>query len=48
LASITSVGAGNLIGSVPAAVGVTLFDWPGVAGLVYVPGTRQVASGSFT
>jgi hypothetical protein len=36
------------IGVVSAAVGVYLFDWPCLNGLVYVPGTGQVASVSFT
>ena len=43
-ASIGGVGAGNLIGVIPATVGVYLFDWPINNGIVYVPGAAQVAS----
>jgi hypothetical protein len=47
-ASVAGAVAAALIGSVPAAVGVYLFDWPCLNGLVYVPGTGQIASVSFT
>jgi hypothetical protein len=38
------ITAANLIGVVPATVGVYLFDWPFYNGLVYEPGAAQVAS----
>ena len=46
-ATIGGIGAGNLIGVVPAAVGVYLFDWPVNFGIVYAPGAAQVASVSY-
>ena len=36
--------AANLIGVIPAIVGVYTFDWPCATGIVYVPGAAQVAS----
>lgn len=42
-----SVGVANLIGVVPAVVGVYLFDWPCLNGIVYVPGAAQVSSISY-
>jgi hypothetical protein len=47
-ATVAGIGAVNQIGVVPAAVGVYLFDWPCLNGLVYSPGAAQVASVSFT
>ena len=46
--AIGSVGASNLIGVVPATVGIYFFDWPVINGIVYVPGAAQVASISFS
>lgn len=43
-ATVGGVGASNLIGTVPATVGIYDFDWPFYLGLVYVPGASQVAS----
>jgi hypothetical protein len=33
---------------VPATLGVYLFDWPYLNGLVFVPGSGQIAPVSFT
>ena len=46
-ATVGGIGAGNLIGVVPATVGVYLFDWPVNFGIVYAPGAAQVASISY-
>jgi hypothetical protein len=46
--TIGGIGAANQIGMVPNAAGVILFDWPCLNGLVFVPGTGQVAAVSFT
>jgi hypothetical protein len=47
-ASSSGYGAANLIGTVPATVGVYEFEWPCAVGIVYVPGSAQVASISFS
>lgn len=47
-ATVGGIGASNLIGVVPAAVGVYFFDWPVLNGVVYAPGAAQVASISYT
>ena len=39
-----AAAAANQIASVPNVVGVIYLDWPTTAGLVYVPGTGQVAA----
>lgn len=46
-ATVGGIGASNLIGVIPAAVGVYLFDWPVNNGIVYAPGAAQVASISY-
>ena len=46
--STSSEGAANLIGVIPATVGIYYFDWPFTLGLLYVPGAAQVASISWT
>ena len=46
-ATIGGIGAANLIGVVPAVVGIYLFDWPINNGIVYAPGAAQVASISY-
>lgn len=40
--------AANLIASIPAVVGVYLIDFPCINGILYVPGTGQVASISYS
>lgn len=47
-ATVGGIGASNLIGVIPATVGVYFFDWPFLNGLVYAPGAAQVASISFS
>jgi hypothetical protein len=47
-ATVAGIGASNLIASVPTVVGVYLFDWPCLNGLVYAPGAGQVASISYS
>lgn len=42
-----SVGAANLVGVIPEAVGVYEFVWPCQTGIVVVPGTSQVLSVSY-
>lgn len=46
-AAVADAAAGNLIGIVPAVVGVYNFDWPCGVGIVYKPGAAQVVSISF-
>lgn len=48
VASIAGAAAGNLIGVVPATVGVYYFDWPVLNGIVYKVGSGQVVSISYT
>jgi hypothetical protein len=43
-ATVGAIGASNLIGVVPATVGIYYFDWPVLSGIVYAPGAAQVAS----
>lgn len=47
-ASVGAAGAANLIGSIPATVGVYYFDFPFNNGLIYIPGSAQVASISYS
>lgn len=47
-ATVAGVGAANLIAVIPATVGIYSIDWPCTAGLVYVPGSAQVASIAFS
>ena len=47
-ATIAGAGASNLIGVVPATVGIYFFDWPTINGIVYVPGAAQVVSIAFS
>ena len=47
-ASLGGVGASNLIGVIPATVGIYFFDWPIINGIVYAPGAAQVASIAFS
>jgi hypothetical protein len=42
--SVANAAASNLIGVVPAVVGIYYFDWPVLNGIVYQPGAAQVAS----
>lgn len=42
--TIASIGASNLIISVPATVATITLNWPLKTGLVYIPGSGQVAS----
>ena len=46
-AAIGGAAAGNLIGVVPATVGIYFFDWPCVNGIVYKLGAGQVVSISY-
>ena len=43
-ATISGVGASNLIGVIPATVGIYTFNIPFKNGLVYNPGAAQVAT----
>jgi len=47
-ATVGGVSASNLIAVIPATVGQYQFDWPVANGLVYVPGSAQVASISWS
>lgn len=47
-AATGDAAAGNLIGVIPAVVGVYAFEWPCFVGIVYVPGAAQVASISYS
>jgi len=44
----TGIGASNLIAVIPNSVGEININWPFFNGLVYVPGSGQVASISYT
>lgn len=46
--TVSGVGATNLIFVIPTTVGVTNLNFPFTNGLVYVPGTSQVASISYS
>jgi hypothetical protein len=46
--STGTTSSANLIITVPATVGKIDLNWPTVSGIVYVPGSGQVASISFT
>ena len=46
--TVSGAGATNLIFVVPNTVGVTNLNFPFTNGLVYVPGTSQVASISYS
>lgn len=46
-ATITGIGASNLIATIPATVAVNTFNWPFQNGLVFVPGTGMVANISY-
>lgn len=46
--TLVGVGASNLIIDVPTTVQTISLNWPFMNGLVYVPGTSQVASISYT
>lgn len=46
-ATVAGVGAANLIGVIPATVGVYSFDWPVSTGIVVIPGAAQVVSATF-
>jgi len=46
--SITTIGAANLIVTIPATVGIIDLNWPTTNGIVYVPGSGQIASISYT
>lgn len=45
--TVSGVGAANLIGVIPAVVGVYSFDWPVSTGIVVIPGAAQVVSVTF-
>lgn len=47
-ATTSGVGASNQIGTIPTAVGTTLFDWPCAVGITVVPGTGQTIAVSYT
>lgn len=47
VATTGAVGAGNKVAVIPAVVGTYRFDFPCLAGIVYVPGAAQVASISY-
>lgn len=47
-ATIAGVSAANLIATIPITVGEFNINWPFTNGLVYVPGSGQVASISYT
>jgi hypothetical protein len=42
-----AAAASNEVGVVPNTVGVYVYDWPCLVGIVYVPGTGQSASVSY-
>jgi len=46
--TIAGVSASNLIANIPATAATISLNWPFVNGLVYVPGSSQVASISYT
>ena len=46
--SLNTIDPSNLIMNVPATAGTITLNWPFVNGLVYVPGTGQVASISYS
>jgi hypothetical protein len=46
--SIANASASNLITNIPATAGTITFNWPYANGLVYKPGTGQVASISYS
>jgi hypothetical protein len=46
--SVSGAGSTNLIATIPATLGVINLNWPYTKGLVYVPGSGQVASISYT
>jgi len=47
-ATTSGVSAANLIAVIPATVGPLVLNWPCQVGIVYVPGSGQVASIAYT
>ncbi len=47
-AAVADAAAENLVATIPASVKSHELVWPCAVGIVYIPGTSQVASASFT
>src|SRR6185312_17101345 len=48
VATTGGVGAANQVGTIPDALGTTIFDWPCAVGITVVPGTGQTVAVSYT
>ena len=48
VATTGGVGTANQVGTIPTALGTTIFDWPCATGITVVPGTGQTVAVSYT